>query len=940
MMKQTPSTRPTSFLFVALDLETTGPTEQDEIVEVGAIRFQDDRIRELTSADCQLQELVHPQQTIPSAVTQLTGITSAMVKDSLVWSELRERVQTFLNPPVTHLIAHNVSFERAFLERHGIGLDHLTCLDTLDMAHMFMPEAQQGSLSALCHVAGLAVHDAHRAAPDALACGQLFLVLWERLRSLTDMLLRQIIAHTDPQWPYWPLFAQEAQARGLDSLNQWTPLTRDQVGPVTVPPIPTPQMSSSAPRTTEPSLPDLQTDQATVLTVAHQADQAEVLAQASHHWAHSQHRSLLLSVPAFRDSTYLTQVLDALYRQVPAVQVDVALHPSRRCDLDRLNRWKAGRTLHDREARGLVKLLYWCTQTSLWSAPPDNLWLFDETGKDSHLLWPLVCGQADSEPIQLVPGNPVGPVIDPPNPAGHITVTNHDSLLRWLDTPDTHFPQPYQSLVLDDLWELYRVQSTAGQYSRTLDLLILAVKTLGHLYSPAVTEAPSADRMDAVDTWEAVRCDATELTHLLTQWQEAFTALARQHQEAIEDTSYTSSSMVSLADPAHHLDPDGTVLTLWQAIRSSAWQLLTRITTWLSNTETLSYPQQEVFRTQVQSWQSDLQSLLTHISTCLGQKRESGPDTVHGLLLHPDRGQVEFYTGTLWSKTYVKEHITQRFPTVLGLYRGRRRLHPQGFLSTQLGLDTWQYASPEQLPTPTLNLLVPQDLPSVKDEEHTHLVHDLVPRIAQAVPGLTVVWFTAYYGLRQALAGLTHSLAEAGIPLWVQGRDAWVTLARGIREPGPRVLCGTRDLAGHVALSDLDIQCVVMTRLPFPGSSALLQQERSQRATARSALGQEFQAYALPSLGLELVHIVDILVSPTYPQGLFVSLDPRMRRKYITDDRGPLKAWPHHRLHRPSLSALPALVARLLGSPTRTEVQAHNPTTVPTAIESEQLTLL
>ena len=59
---------------VAIDLETTGLSpDSDEIIEVGAVRFQDDRVLEV------FQTNVNPYRPLPRFIQELTGITQADV---------------------------------------------------------------------------------------------------------------------------------------------------------------------------------------------------------------------------------------------------------------------------------------------------------------------------------------------------------------------------------------------------------------------------------------------------------------------------------------------------------------------------------------------------------------------------------------------------------------------------------------------------------------------------------------------------------------------------------------------------------------------------------------------------------------------------------------------------------------------------------------------
>ena len=63
--------------YVSIDLETTGlDPHHNEIIEVGAVKFQDGR----TLAE--FQSLVKPRQAMPAAITELTGITDEDLADA------------------------------------------------------------------------------------------------------------------------------------------------------------------------------------------------------------------------------------------------------------------------------------------------------------------------------------------------------------------------------------------------------------------------------------------------------------------------------------------------------------------------------------------------------------------------------------------------------------------------------------------------------------------------------------------------------------------------------------------------------------------------------------------------------------------------------------------------------------------------------------------
>lgn len=61
--------------YIVLDLETTGLSpQQDRILEIGALKVEEDRITD------RYQTLINPDLQIPYAVQRLTGITQAMAE--------------------------------------------------------------------------------------------------------------------------------------------------------------------------------------------------------------------------------------------------------------------------------------------------------------------------------------------------------------------------------------------------------------------------------------------------------------------------------------------------------------------------------------------------------------------------------------------------------------------------------------------------------------------------------------------------------------------------------------------------------------------------------------------------------------------------------------------------------------------------------------------
>ena len=170
--------------FIALDLETTGlDNARDAIIEVGAAKFQDDRIIDRYST------LINPGRPIPYEITQLTGITDRDVAGKPRFDQVASQITRFVgSAPV---VGHNVSFDLGFLRGQGL-LTENTGLDTWELLTILLPGRSGYSLSVLAEQFGLGMAGQHRALEDAERSGLLFVRLTEIAAKLPRAVLMEI----------------------------------------------------------------------------------------------------------------------------------------------------------------------------------------------------------------------------------------------------------------------------------------------------------------------------------------------------------------------------------------------------------------------------------------------------------------------------------------------------------------------------------------------------------------------------------------------------------------------------------------------------------------------------------------------------------------------------------------------------------------------------
>ena len=169
-----------------LDFETTGmsPAHGARAAEVGIVMVEDGRIVD------RYQSLMNAGQRMPSFITQLTGITTAMLQAAAPAEQVMREAAAFVGS--APLVAHNASFDSKFwrdeLERAGcpasqeLGTGLFAC--TVLLSRRLYPEAPSHSLGKIVRHLQLPPADkAHRALADAEMTAHLLLRMQADLRS-------------------------------------------------------------------------------------------------------------------------------------------------------------------------------------------------------------------------------------------------------------------------------------------------------------------------------------------------------------------------------------------------------------------------------------------------------------------------------------------------------------------------------------------------------------------------------------------------------------------------------------------------------------------------------------------------------------------------------------------------------------------------------------
>lgn len=172
--------------FVVVDLETTGGRAKespagsfDAITEIGAVKVRGGEVIG------EFATLVDPGRAIPPQIVELTGITTAMVRDAPTIAAVLPMFLEFARGAV--LVAHNAGFDVGFLraaaQRCGIDWPNPPVLCTVRLARRVLSreEAPSVRLSSLARIVGATTQPTHRALDDARATVDVLHALIERV---------------------------------------------------------------------------------------------------------------------------------------------------------------------------------------------------------------------------------------------------------------------------------------------------------------------------------------------------------------------------------------------------------------------------------------------------------------------------------------------------------------------------------------------------------------------------------------------------------------------------------------------------------------------------------------------------------------------------------------------------------------------------------------
>jgi ATP-dependent DNA helicase DinG len=954
-------------VFVAVDLETTGlDPDRDAIIEIGAVKFRDDRVLDRYSS------LINPGRRIPFQITELTGISQeeADAAPSL-FSQLPRLARFSGKYPV---VGHNVNFDLSFLRRHNV-LGQNPALDTWELARLLVPHADRYSLGQLAEQLGIDLPATHRALDDALVTHQLFHALFRRAMDLPADTLEEIVkAAKKVRWETGSFFEDALRDAARDTfagssigaqLAAQLGEQRARSGPLFTRPVKVkPLQAAETPQPIDTAAVGALLEEGGALAQSfdgyeYRAEQIQMLTAVADALNRGDHllveagtgtgKSLAYLLPAVHwavknrsrvvVSTNTINLQEQLInKDVPQVRALVPFnfetsvlkgrsHYLCMAQFDRLRR-RGPRSLD--EAHLLTKVLVWLPNTltgegdelSLYAPRDRALW---------HGLSAAFEGCSRERCAAYAQGRCFFYRARQAAEGAHLIIVNHALLLSDIAAGNRVLPA-YEHLIVDEAQHLE--DATARQLSFEMDRRGMARLfrdvgraergrgargLLGEVVLFTRSRGAAKRLPDALHGQLTDR--VVELGGVVPgaegQVEQFFQALAEFVQE-FGGPARGSYSQRLRVDSGLRIQPGwGDVEIAWDNAAAYMDRLIAGLEGLdedLATLEPMNIPGAADLRDQVTGTARQLREATARLSQFAF---ESTDDGVCWISAGPEEDALALHIAPLHVGALVREHLFHQKRSVIMTSATLRVADSFDFIRERL--DAWEadeltVGSPFDYGESTLFYLI-EDIPEPRQprqpghEEYQRSVESGLVELVKAIEGRTMALFTSYRQLRTTARAIEGRLAGAGISVLEQGGGASRRqLLENFRHNPRSVLLGTRSFWEGVDIPGEALSCLAIIRLPFGVPTDPLQASRAEQ------FDNPFFDYFVPEAVLRFLQGFGRLIRTGSDRGVVAVFDKRL----LTKSYGPtfLESLPGPTVHQGALNQLPSMAARWIAGET------------------------
>jgi len=896
---------------VALDIETTGlDPKNDKIIEIGAVRFSGSKI------EGEFNSLINPGKNIPPFISQLTGITDAMVRGAPPVEEVIEQLADFVKD--TPVVGHNVKFDLSFLKKQGV-LKQNKAIDTYEMAAVVLPSEGRYNLRALGQSLSVPMKATHRALDDTKVTQAIYHLMYQLILEQPLGLLSEIVRlGKNITWggylPFlWALQEKQSGSQSGDTLEYKNPL-----------------LSKSPPQETAPLQPNTSIkglDMEEVSSILepggpfhksfpeyeHRSEQIEMLRAAVRAISEGRHylieagtgigKSLAYLIPsalwAVKNQQRVVISTNTINLQDQLITKDIPLLLETldlKCKASvlkgrsnylcphHLESLRKSKPKSADEMRVLGKILVWLETSQTGDRGEINL-----NGPQERRIWNRISAEHEDCSTEGCLKRTGGrcPFYRARQAAhsSHLIVVNHALLLADVATGNRVLPE-YDTLVIDEAHHLESATTNALRFYTSQSNLRRSLKTLGdqkkgilswvislgkNTLSPSDYGALNQITQNIIDRSFKTESRMDEVFRIIN------TFLARKR-GGKPIGRYTQQVRIQ---GSTRLQPDWEEIeAAWDQARQSLHGLLEDIQKlWEGISEILGADQSE--EKQYEPILNDLREASRELYETYENIDdlvfEPDPNMIYWVESHPQRPAVAIQAAPLHIGNLMERHIwfekravilTSATLTTAGSFDYiRNRLQADDAEELALG-------SPFDYQNSALLYLI-DDIPAPADiRGHQLNINRGLIELCKATGGRTLVLFTSYSQLQKTAEAISGPLAQEGIIVYEQGSGPSPhTLLKSFRQAEQAVLLGTRAFWEGVDIPGQDLSVLVIAKLPFQVPSDPI-------VAARAETYQEsFQEYMLPEAILSFRQGFGRLIRSKQDVGVVVVFDNRLLNK-------------------------------------------------------------
>lgn len=907
-------------------------TPASRVIEIGAVRFDDDRVRE------QWTTFVNPGAPVPYAIQLLTGIDERTLMGAPTFEQVAPRLREFVgDDPV---VGHSINIDLAHLAQQGARLANLP-LDTFELAALMLPRLPAYDLAAVARELGITIAPSHRALADALCAREVFLLLLRRIRSLDlDVLMHINRVTMGLAWPLRGLFVEAEQARrqrlfvghpdAADGASLELGLTQvltppDSTGEPLVPDARTKRLDVDAlVQALRPGGPAA----AALPNYEERPEQLAMLRAVCHAFDHGNHliveagtgtgKSLAYLLPALAFaaannrrvvvSTNTINLQDQLYEKDVPDLIRAMDYRARatvlkgRSNYVCLRRWLSllrAESTSPEEATLLVKTLLWIRETRTGDRSELRLTAEEESA------WSRICSQAELCSPLTCPYHREGSCFIArarrAADESHVVIVNHALLLSDLATRSRVIPE-YDHLVVDEAHHLEDEATAQLGYS-------LAVRSFTQPLE-ALTGGSGRDGLGGIDL-ALIRLRAggqpparvAELAHQAT----ALRAHARDAHEAAGALFGAVRELVSahsspgefiptlrITRPIRRDGPWTTVEQHWESLRTLLAAIREAIGPILEDLADAADANAEGMGEVLADLQGAMYELETGMEKMRAVVADPSPDTVcwatdQGFgagpwgagarpapsTSSPAPGPV-LHAAPIEVGSYLRTGLFDAKSTVVLTSATLSADGSFDYILDRLGAPgprELALGSPFDYQRAAL-LFLPTDLPEPNEPGYARKAAEALADVAEALGGRTLALFTSYAQLRATRDMIRKRMDGAQIALMTQGIDGPRTrLLQRFKATERALLLGTASFWEGVDVVGEALSALVIARLPFAVPTDPVFAARSEQ------FEDSFRQYALPQAILRFKQGFGRLIRSQTDRGIVVVLDRRILSK-------------------------------------------------------------